>query len=103
MSQFVPVSRAVIIADRALEAELVEAFVQLGAKGWTSVYCNGRGGNVIMDNPFVEPDRSRVRIEILTTQATAEAILRHVENPPYGLRRVIAYMDLVQASDKRKF
>jgi hypothetical protein len=103
MSDFEQTPRVVIIADRALELELLESFVKLGAKGWTSVYCNGKGRSAIMDNPFVEPDRSRVRIEILTSMPVAVSIMEHVERPPYGLRRVIAYMDNVIVSSKRKF
>jgi hypothetical protein len=103
MSDFIEIQRVVIIADRAFEHRLLKDFVRLGAKGWTSTYCNGKGEHAIMEDPFAGPDRSRVRIEILASTPTAEAIMRTVEKPPYSLNRLIACMDTVKVSSRRNF
>lgn len=103
MSDFIDVSRVVTIADRAFERQLLKDFVTLGVTGWTIMYCTGKGEHPIMEDPFAEPDRSRVRIEILASPKTAEAIMHQVEKPPYKLRRVIAYMDTVKVSGQRSY
>jgi hypothetical protein len=89
MSGFVEIQRVVIITDRAFEQRLLKDIVRLGAKGWTSTYCSGKGEHAIMEDPFAGPDRSRVRIEILASTQTAEAIMRTVEKPPSAHRREI--------------
>jgi hypothetical protein len=103
MADFVEVRRVVVIADRLFERQLLDDFVKLGVAGWTISYCAGKGVHAIMDDPFSQPDRSRVRIEILASPAIAEAMMHRVEKTPYNLRRVIAFMDNVKVSGRRKF
>ena len=85
MSDLVEVQRVVVIADRPFEFELVGDFLKLGAKSWTSDYCNGRGEHTTLGGP-----RSRVRIEILTSLEVAEGIIHRLEDPPYNSYGVIA-------------
>ncbi len=103
MSELKQVPRVVVICDRTLELQLIDEFVKLGAKGWTSAYCNGKGEHAILDDPFREPDRSRVRVEMVTSPKTAAAIMDHVESSKYRLRSVFAYMDNVFVSSRRNF
>ncbi len=103
MSDFVEIQRVVVIADRAFERQLLKDFLRLGAKGWTSNYCNGKGEHAILEDPFAEPEHSRVRIEILSLRETAEAIMHLIEQPPYNSRRIIATMDSVHVTSHRKF
>ncbi len=103
MSELLQTPRVVVICDRILEHQLLDEFVKLGAKGWTSAYCNGKGEHAILDDPFAEPDRSRVRIEMVISPAVAEKIMDHVESKKYRLRSVFAYMDNVFVADRRSF
>jgi len=103
MSELQQVPRVVVICDRALEHPLIDDFVKLGLKGWTSAYCNGKGEHAILEDPFEEPDRSRVRIEMVTSPRVAAAIMDLVESPKYRLRSVFAYTDNVFVSARRKF
>lgn len=102
MSKLVQTPRVVVICDRALELQLIDDFVKEGVKGWTSAHCNGKGEHAILSNPFEEPDRSRVRIEMVVTPDTAAAIMSLVDSPKYNMRSVFAYMDNVLVSDRRK-
>jgi len=95
--------RVVIVAEQALEEQLLDEAVKLGAKGWTLDHCSGKGKHTIMEDPFAEPDRSRVRIEILCTAPVAEAILHRLDGAPYNARGVLGYMDTVMVSDRRTF
>lgn len=103
MSRLVQTPRVVVICDRALEMQLIDEFVKLGVKGWTSAHCNGKGEHAILQNPFDEPDRSRVRIEMVVTADTAAAVMNLTDSSKYNLRSVFAYMDNVLVSDRRKF
>jgi hypothetical protein len=103
MSDLIQTPRVVVICDRALECQLIDEFVKLGVKGWTSAHCNGKGEHAILEDPFEEPDRSRVRIEMLASPATAEAIMQHVDSAKYRHRSVFAYMDKVFVSSRRNF
>jgi hypothetical protein len=86
------------LRDRAVEFELIDDFVKLGVTSWTSDYCNGRGEHTTLGGP-----RSRVRIEILTSLQVAEGIIHRLEDPPYNSHGVVAYMDSVKVSGRRKF
>ncbi len=103
MSELKQTPRVVVICDRTLECQLIDEFVKLGAKGWTSAYCNGKGEHAIMEDPFQEPDRSRVRIEMVTSPEAAEAIMQHVDAPKYRQRSVFSYMDNVLVTTRRTF
>ena len=103
MSDLKQTPRVVVICDRNLECQLIDEFVKLGAKGWTSAYCNGKGEHAIMEDPFREPDRSRVRIEMVTSHEAADAIMQLVDSPKYQKRSVFSYMDNVLVNDRRNF
>lgn len=103
MSDYIQTPRVVVICDRALENQLIDEFVKLGVQGWTSAHCNGKGKHAILEDPFAEPDRSRVRMEMVCSPAVGEAIMEHVDSQKYRNRSVFAYMDKVLVTGRRKF
>lgn len=65
--------RLTVVANADIERWLEENFVRLGATGFTSVPCKGAGRSEIKDGLLDSGDK--VRIEVVTTHATCEAII----------------------------
>ena len=103
MSDFVEVRHVVLIADRTLEQHLIEDCVKLGAKGWTSVHCDGRGQHAVMDDISIEPERLRVRLEILVLRRLPRPFWPASKSLLTAFAAVLGFMHTAQASSRRTF
>lgn len=86
MRPLTTIRRLVVVAESILEQRLEEAFLRLGAKGYTVIECRGAGRHEILENPL--SGATRIRMEIWADRAVADNILRHLRDhvsPHYGL------------------
>jgi hypothetical protein len=101
MTDTVEIARVVVIADTALEKILLSEFLKMGAKGYNCSYCFGKGRHETLEDPFT--GRSRVRIEVLTRQHVASAILDYIHRKQFGSYPVAAFLDTVQVDARDNF
>lgn len=93
--------KAVVVLDKSLERELLAAFVDLGATGYTAVECNGAGEKVVYEEHF--SSHSQLRVEIIGTRPICEAIVRHVARPEYANHPLAAYLEGVEVLEAFRF
>jgi nitrogen regulatory protein PII len=100
MPEMIEIRRVTVMAETALEHTLLDAFTKMGVKGYTCVYCFGKGRHEVIEDPYT--GRSLVRIEMLARSEVAEAILAYVHKTEFSNYPVIGFMDKVQvyASDR---
>jgi hypothetical protein len=101
MAQLIEAKRATVIADAALEAVLVEAFLRLGAKGYTCMQCTGKGRHDTVESPF--SGNSRVRIEVLANATVANSILAYVHHERFASYPIAAFLDTVEIDQHDSF
>jgi nitrogen regulatory protein PII len=94
MAELTEISRVTVIAETALEKTLIDEFLKLGAKGYTTINCFGKGRHEVMEDPYT--GRSLVQIEVLARPPVAEAILEYVHKSQFKSYPVIGYMDTVK-------
>jgi hypothetical protein len=93
--------KAVVVLDTALEQEMLQKFVELGATGYTSLPCNGAGRRVVFQDPF--SSYSQKRIEVVGSRPICEAIVRYVSSPQYAQHPVAAYLEGVEVLQPERF
>lgn len=100
-SALATVRRVTIIADAALEKQLLDQIVKLGAKGFTCQDCRGRGEHEVFEDPWT--GASRVRIETIVQPAVADQIMDYVHQPQLLNQAVTACLETVQVSTLDRF
>jgi hypothetical protein len=103
MAKFVEAKRVVVIAESMLLKEVLSKFIELGAKGYNGMYCFGKGEHGLVDDLFSSPDRSCVRIEMITTLAVAEKIMDYVHRGAMERYPVTAFVDTVEVDSSDTF
>ncbi|HEY4313563.1 MAG TPA: hypothetical protein VGN12_29190 [Pirellulales bacterium] len=103
MAEFVEAKRVVVIAESVLLKDLLSKFVELGAKGYNAMYCFGKGEHGIVDDLFNSPDRSCVRIEMITTIDVASALMDYVHRDAVQRYPVTAFVDTVMVDSRDTF
>jgi hypothetical protein len=93
--------KAVVVLDTALEEEMLQKFVELGASGYTSVQCNGAGRKAVYQEPFAS--HSQVRVEIVGTRPICEEIVKYVSRPEFTGHPVAAYLEGVEVVQPERF
>ena len=89
--------RIVIIVDASLRDQFLEKIVELGARDYNYTDCVGRGMHAVTGDPFTGD--SLVRIEILTTDQTAAAIMDSIhaaQSSQFSRYALTAFMDNVE-------
>jgi hypothetical protein len=93
--------KAVVVLDKALEEEMLHKFVELGASGYTTMECNGAGRKAVYQEPFA--GHSQIRVEVVGSRATCEAIVRHVSKAEYRVHPVASYLEGVEVLQPERF
>lgn len=101
MPSLVAVSRVTVIAESEMEKSLVEQFVRMGAKGYTTMPCRGRGEHEIYEDPFL--GTGRVRIETIVQPKVADDIMRYLQSPAFAARPLTACVEAVQVLANDRF
>lgn len=89
--------RLTVFADQELEQTLEENFIQLGATGFTSLPCSGAGRRDLKDG--VATVKAKVRIEVVMTHQTCEAILEYLRQdvlPQHHVTACVESVDVVR-------
>ena len=89
--------RLTVVADESIEQWLEEQFVGLGATGFTSLSCSGAGRRELEGG--VESANSKVRIEVVISHQTCEAILSFLRGdviPQHHITACVETVDVVR-------
>lgn len=87
--------RITVILDEALEKEVIEQAVRLGAQGYLCSYCSGKPLHDTYES--ANGTASLVRIELLASPAAAEAIAEHLQQLQKRHYPVTVLLDAVTA------
>jgi hypothetical protein len=90
-----------IVTEAALEGALTREIEALGATGYTITDARGKGSRGIRSAGW--DSSSNIRIEIVCSDATAEAITEHLEAQYYSNYSMILYLTDAQVLRKQKF
>jgi len=91
------VRRVVIIVDAALKDQMLDKIVELGARGYNTMECGGRGTHAITGDPYRSAEL--VRIEVIASFAVGAAILDYihaVQFQQFGNYALSAFADTVE-------
>ena len=89
--------RLTLIADDSIEQWLEERFVELGASGFTALTCSGAGRRELQDGLAVA--NSKVRIEVVMSHQTCEAVLAFLRTdvlPDHHVTACVETVDVVR-------
>lgn len=101
MEQLTKLCKVVAVVETALEQQVLKQFTRLGARGYTCVYCFGRGQHPVYEDMFT--GHSQVRIEIVTSRPVAESILAYMHRAEFQNRPAVAYLEEVEVYDPSHF
>ena len=93
MPEFIDIRRVTVTVETALEEKLLKEFKRLGARGYTCIYCTGKGRHEVMEDPYT--GHSLVQIQVLARASVAEAIMQYVHGAGLSNYPAIAVMDNV--------
>lgn len=94
MSNLVTVQRITVVTHDRLEEMLVKQFARLGAKGYTSMDCRGRGEHELIQDVF--SGATRVRIETIVPPSVGEEIMKFLGQPQFEHQPFMACVETVQ-------
>ena len=95
------VRRVVVIVDATLQNQLIDKIIELGATGYNTVNCGGRGTHSLTGEPFKSGEL--VRIEVIASFDVGAAILDYihaVQFQQFGRYPLTAFADTVEV-DRR--
>ena len=90
-----------VITEAALEADLTDAILRLGAGGYTIVNARGRGSRGVRDAGW--SSNSNIRIEVICEQATADRIAEYLREHYYRDYAMVLYCSDVSVMRPEKF
>lgn len=93
--------RLTVFADQEIEQTLEENFIQRGATGVTSLPCRGSGERELQEG--VPTTKSTVRIEVVMTHKTCEAILDYLRQDVLPQHHVTACVETVDVVRRDHF
>ncbi|MCR9232271.1 MAG: hypothetical protein NXI29_14765 [bacterium] len=101
MATTTELTKVIVITETHFEQDLLNAFRELGIKGFTCMNCWGQGHHQVYDEPFI--GHSQTRIEIITTEEIAESIVDYCRQPRFESHAISAYLESVRVRDPNKF
>ncbi len=93
--------RVIVIVDATLKDQLLDKFVELGARGYNTVKCGGRGTHSITGEAYESGEL--VRIEVIGSFEVGAAILDYihvVQFQQFGRYALTAYADTVEVDQR---
>ncbi len=93
--------RVTVIVDATLESQLLDKIVELGARGYNTIKCGGRGTHAITGDPVATGEL--VRIEVIASIEIGNSILDYIHTVQFrqfGRYALTAYADTVEV-DRR--
>ena len=96
----VRIRRVTIMADAALEFEITQKCVELGASGYTAIPCHGAGRRSLAEGAM---RTEQVRVEVVAPQAVAEQILDYLRRDISLDHAVTACIETVEVLAVQQF
>ncbi|MDJ0698525.1 MAG: transcriptional regulator [Woeseiaceae bacterium] len=90
-----------IVTEAALETELCESLLQLGASGYTVTEASGSGSRGVRDAGW--SSNSNVRVEVVCSAELAAKIADHVRLKYYDHYAMILFEETVRVLRPEKF
>jgi hypothetical protein len=102
MTKLVSIRRVTVVADVILEPTLLEEFAKLGARGYTSVGCHGKGRHAAVNSldPFTA---ALVRMELLVQPDVADKIIDYLHREIFANYACTACVETVEVASSHKF
>ena len=95
------IRRVTVYADSVIEKSIVEHCMELGAKGYTTIECRGRGQHETCDDPFT--GSTRVKIELLVNAPVAEKIVEYLTASRFRGKAVAVCVESVDVASFEEF
>jgi len=92
--------RVTVVAESAMQDELVDKFVEYGASGYTAIPCSGAGRSTLAEGNGSAT--SQTRIEAVVPYAVADSIMTYLQSISRD-RRVTACLETVDVLQQDRF
>ena len=93
MPAFIDIRRVTITAETNQEETILREIQKLGAKGYTCIYCTGKGRHGVL--PDLMTDSPLVQIQVLARPPVAEAIMKYLHETKIRNHPTMSIMDTV--------
>lgn len=94
MVEMKTIRRVTVVAEAALEGELLRNFLRLGARGYTVLPCRGKGRHEIVSDPYT--GISTIRFELLVTDKTADDIIQYLHGSKFRHHALVVCVEHVE-------
>jgi nitrogen regulatory protein PII len=101
MANLVEAQLITVVADTVIERTILDAFLKMGVKGYTCVYCFGKGRHAAIEDPY--SGKSRVRIEMVVPDAIVAKIMDYLHSPQINHYAVIEYVQTIKIDSRDHF
>lgn len=101
MANLVDAQLITVVADTVIEKLVLDAFLKMGVKGYSCVYCFGKGRHAAIEDPY--SGKSRVRIEMVVPPALVDKIMDYLHSPQVNHYAVIEYVQTVKVDARDHF
>lgn len=101
MSKLVSIRRVTVIADVLLDNRLLQELFKLGARGYTSMKCHGRGRHAVLEDPYTGD--GLVRLEFLVQPTVAEKIIDYLHSEVFSQFAATVCSETVEVAASDKF
>jgi hypothetical protein len=93
MPKFIEIRRVTVIVETSQEDTIVRELLRLGAKGYTSIYCTGKGRHGVLADLMAESPL--VQIQVMARPPVAEAIMKYLHGAKIHNHPTLGVMDTV--------
>ena len=96
------ISRVTVITDAALKEEVIRECLRLGANGYTSWPCDGKGEHKVLPDVFSSNVAGGTYLEFLVQPEVARKIIAYCAGPTFRNHAMTSYATTIQiwAADK---
>jgi hypothetical protein len=99
----VEISRVTVITDASLKDELVNECLRLGANGYTSWPCDGKGEHKVLPNLFSSSTSGGIYLEFIVQADVARKIIAYCGGPKFRNYAMTSYEMPIRVSKSDKF
>ena len=94
-------TKVIVVTETQFEQEMIRHFRELGITGFTCMSCWGQGHHAVYEEPFM--GHSQSRIEMITTEEVADAVVDYCTQSRFQNHAVIVYLEAVMVADPNNF
>jgi hypothetical protein len=94
MPELTDIRRVTAVVETNMEETVLREFKRLGAKGYTCIYCTGKGRHGQLEDPLGDPS-PLVQITVMVRPSVALAIMQYMHTAKFQHHPAVAVMDTV--------